>query len=217
MLDLWEKVALAAAVHGVLGLWYWSARRKLSAERRSVVSEPRRFVSERGVAQGAPREPLVFFGHLGGESGVALANMISTHSTIDCLLVPDLESLRAWLAGNEAAALVAHSRAEAPGEAALAIQAFHELQPTGRPALYHAWDYHVGRAAARALACGADGVVMPAIDLSEFFGLVFGVMARASAGAPPPETAKEHEALLRQFAPNSPFWGLADTVESPYY
>ena len=178
---------------------------------------PRFFPSERGRAAGAPAEPLILYGHLGGPSGSQIAQTIASYTTLNCVQIEDLESLEGWLGEHEEAGILAHSRMTAPGEAALGIAAFRVRHPRGRAALYHAWDYNVARGISRALECGADAVMMPAIDGNEMFALLFGVLSRAAEGATPPTSAEEHEALLRAFAPTSPFWTLQDTIESRYY
>lgn len=178
---------------------------------------PRLFVSSRGRAAGTPPEPLILFGHLGTAEGTQTAEMITSHSTLNCVLIEDVETLRHWLSEHEAAGILAMSRPSAPGEAAIAISEFRRRHPNGRAALYQAWDYNVARGAARALECGADAVMMPAIDANEMFNLLFQVLGRVTNGAEPPTSVEEHEALLRELAPNSAFWELQDRVQSPYY
>ncbi len=174
-------------------------------------------VSARGREAGAPSEPLILFGHLGRPEAGQIAETIASYSTLSCVQIEDLDTLERWLELREPAAILALSRMTAPGEAALAIAAFRRRHPERRAALYQAWDYNVGRAARRALECGADAAMMPGIEGNEMFALLFGVISRVAAGAAPPASVEEHEALLRELAPSSPFWGLQDVAESRFY
>lgn len=208
----WVGLAVVAVVGLVV-----IARSRSSSRSPKPPPGPRLVISSRGREAGTPPEPLILFGHLGTADGPQTAGLIASHSTLNCVLIEDLETLRRWLSQNEAAGILAMSRPSAPGEAATAISEFRQRQPKGRAALYQAWDYNVGRGAARALECGADAVMMPAIDANEMFNLLFQVLGRVTNGAEPPNSVEEHEALLRELAPNSAFWELQDRVQSPYY
>lgn len=167
-----------------------------------------------GRQRGAPREPLILFGNLALSDG--FGQVVTTYTTLDCALITAPDQVDAFCAEHDVAGLIAHSRAAYPGEAGEAIAALRRRRP-GRAAIYYAWDYHLERGARRALECGADGLLMPAIDANEMFAYLFAVLRRVGDGAAPPRTVEEHRALLQALAPTSPFWKLQDRVVSPYY
>lgn len=172
------------------------------------------FESRLGREKGADPLPLALVGHL---ATLDLGRTIAEHSTLSCVSVENPEDLERLLDVCEVAGLFAQSRPMAKGEAGKAIEVFRRRFPEKRAVLYQAWDYNVERAAQRALEYGADGVVMPAIEMNEFFPLLFGVLERAGAGTPRPATVEEHRALLRQFAPRSKFWEIQDRAVSELY
>jgi hypothetical protein len=177
------------------------------------MSDPVFIESALGRERGAPTDPLVLLGPLATR---ALGELIAGHSTLCCALLQDVPSLERLLQTRDVVALVAQSAPERPGEAGLAIAAVRRLRPDAA-AIYQAWDYHVERGARRALEYGADGVLMPAIDVNEMFAFVLGVLRRRSSGTAPPTTVEEHVALVRQLAPTSKFWGMQDLIVSEYH
>jgi hypothetical protein len=114
--------------------------------------------------------------------------------------------------------IMAMSRTTHVGEAEAAIKLYREETTSRGMALYGAWDYNVLRAATRALACGADGISMPGIDVNESFAYLFGVLQEVLGGAEPPTTIAAHEARLRRYTSDqSPFWKNQDRIVSTYY
>lgn len=193
---------------------FWSrALSWLVGGRTAASAVPVWIESPLGRANGSPTAPLVLFGNVAGR---ALGDVVAGHSTLRCVLIPTYELLAPLLEEHDVAGMIAHSRPEHPGEAGRAIGELRRLRPRAA-AIYNAWDYHVGRGAQRALEYGADGVLMPAIDVNDLFRFVFGVLGRVGAGAPPPATVEEHVALVREFAGGSPFWELQDRVVSRYF
>ncbi|MGE0707288.1 MAG: hypothetical protein AB7N76_04945 [Planctomycetota bacterium] len=172
-----------------------------------------------GQHQGVPPTPLILYGHLAAPAADprALAGFIAQHSTLNVVEVPDAAVLDAWLAEHQPLALLAMSRPGLQGEAGEAIRRVR-ARAERAPVLYHAWDYDVQRAAARALEYGADGLVLPGIEANELFAVVLGVLDRATRGVARPASVEEHVALLRQLAPTSPFWKLGGQAPpSPEY
>jgi hypothetical protein len=119
--------------------------------------------------------------------------------------------------GLHFACLIARSRPEFSGEAGNAIRVFQEKQRRRAASFYGAWDYNVSRAAARALECEADGIVMPGTDANELFAYLFGIINLVETGSAAPKTTQEHVERLRLFTPASPFWANQDVVESVYF
>jgi hypothetical protein len=104
------------------------------------------------------------------------------------------------------------------GEASRAIRAAQSCVAIRGPKIFAAWDYNVARAAEHALACRADGLLMPGIDSNEMFALLLGILGRTLDGAPPPASASEHEAILRTHtSQKSPFWQNQGRVASPHF
>jgi hypothetical protein len=192
----------------------WDRLKRLFGGAEPPASAPRRIDSALGRERGAPPEPLVLFGNLAASDGIG--QVVATYSTLSCVLIPEPARLDAFCAEHDVAGLVAHSRPEHPGEAGAAIAILRRRRP-GRPALYHAWDYHVERGARRALEYAADGLLMPAIDMNEMFAYLFAILGRSAERVAPPASVEEHHALLQQLAPSSPFWKLQDTIVSPYH
>lgn len=156
---------------------------------------------------------MLVFGH-GCES---LAALLAGSTTISCVSVDALTDLRSVLNDRPLLGLSAMSRPEASGEAGTAIGLFREAYGDTELATYGAWDYNVRRAAVRAIEYQADGVIMPGIATGELLGCFIGYLARVAQYAPRPSTPEEHEAILREFAPSSPFWDVQDRVVSPYF
>lgn len=171
------------------------------------------FDSERGAMQRTPKERFVFYGHA-GDSNAALFPGLSTLYTIH---INSLSALEAYLNSHEIAGLAAMSRVERVGEAGEAIRLLRTIKGPGVLALYGAWDYNVARGATRAIEYGANGVLMPAIDINDQSSYLFNMMALAQKGMKIPTSVEEHEFLLRQFCQRSGFWDIQDVIVSEYY
>ena len=170
-------------------------------------------VSERGRLAGADATPFLVYGH-GSE---ALANSISTWTTLSCLAIQGLEDLRCVLDSRACVGVAAMSRPEALGEAGEAIRFLRAVHGDAEVATYGAWDYNVARAAKRAIEYSADGILMPGIDRGELLQCVMHYLMRVQRFMPRPGTPEEHEAILRPLTPKSPFWSHQDRVVSPFF
>lgn len=157
--------------------------------------------------------PLLVYGH----GAVASAALFSAHTSVACVAADEWDDLVALLADRPFIGILAHSPAERPGEAGRAIRLFRESYGDTETALYSAWDYNVRRAALRAIEYGADGIIMPGIDVNELLQCVIAYLHRVAKGLPRLASPEEHEALLRPLTPKSPFWRLQDRVVSPYF
>jgi hypothetical protein len=176
-------------------------------------------VSKLGGKVSSPH-PAICYGH----EAATFAEHVSEHSSLNTLVPEDIEGLAHVCecegfssVGLHFACLIARSRPEFSGEAGNAIRVFQEKQRRRAASFYGAWDYNVSRAAARALECEADGIVMPGTEANELFAYLFGVMNLVETGSAAPKTTQEHIERLRLFMPASSFWANQDVVESVYF
>ncbi len=172
------------------------------------------FVSQPGEAVGAPKTPLLIFGH---ESDTT-ARFISESTTITCISVHIVEFIKDFASENPTLGLIAQSRTEHSGEAGYAIQLFNSIAKYRAMTIYGAWDYNVERAARKAIEYGADGIEMPGIIDSELFAYLLGILHEVADGAAVPTTVEEHITRLKRYTTDkSPFWSQQDLIFSKYY
>lgn len=172
------------------------------------------FVSQPGEAIGAPKTPLLIFGH---ESDTT-ARFISESTTITCISVHIVEFIKDFASEHPTLGLIAQSRREHSGEAGYAIQLFHTVAKYRAMTIYGAWDYNVERAARKAIEYGADGIEMPGMIDSEVFAYLLGVLKEVAEEAPVPTTVEEHIARLKRYTTDkSPFWSQQNQIFSKYY
>lgn len=172
------------------------------------------FHSQLGAQRGAPDTPLIVYGHM----AEVVARRIAGDTSVSTLAVAGLPALDEVLANIPTLGVIAHSRTTHVGEAGQVITTYRQKATKRGVTLYQAWDYNVARATARALACGADGIVMPGIDANDYYRYVLGVLREVQTGAAAPTTAAQHEARLRKYTTDaSPFWRNQDALKSIYY
>jgi hypothetical protein len=170
--------------------------------------------SPEGERAGASPTPLLVYSHMAQHT----AQRIAHDTTINCIAIAGLEALSAVIGQIPSIGLLAMSRPAHVGEAELAIQRYRQEAPQRQMALYGAWDYHVGRAATRAIACQADGIMMPGIRTDEEYAYILGVMQEVFEGAPPPTSIEAHVARLKRYtSAASPFWQQQELAHSRYY
>ena len=184
--------------------------RRSSSDQASDVA--RHIPSPHGNRPNVSPVPLLVYGH----QAAGTAKVIAEGSTISCLAVKGLDNLVKVLDGRPLIGLEAMSPRDAPGEAGKAIALFHAKYPQGM-ALYASWSYNVERSAKRAIEYGAQGIVMPGIDVRDMLTYIVAIGRRTDSGKPAPSTFEEHVQLLREYTPKSPFWMLQDKPDGPSY
>lgn len=172
----------------------------------------RPFPSPHGDRPNISPDPLLIYGH----NAEGTAKTISEYSTVSCLAVAGLNNLTGVLDGRPLAGLLAMSPRGASGEAGIAIAMFHSSYPQ-HMALYAPWSYNVERSAKWAIKYGAEGVVMPGIVVGDMMNYIIRIGQRTGNGETAPTDVEEHERLLRECTPNSPFWRLQDRPDGPDY
>lgn len=165
---------------------------------------PIRFVSELGRERGANPLPMVIFGHDAHDT----AGFVAEVSTISTVAVETLDDLRAIVARDDVLGIWAHDPEGRAGEAAEAIEIVRAARGR-RVSLWGAWTPDVRAEADKALACGADGLILPEVDAGEMFAYIFAIFQWAAEGGKPPADVEGHLALLRRHFKNSKFWWAA--------
>ena len=183
-----------------------------SVPQKAPVGVARHFPSPHSHRPNFSPVPLLVYGH----NAHGTAKTISEGSSVSCLAVEGMENLAKALEDHLVIGILAMSPSDSPGEAGKAIALFHEKYPEGM-ALYGPWSYNVERSARRAIEYGAQGIIMPGIGVREMLSYIIEIGRRADSGTPGLTTVEEHEQLLRQFTPNSPFWKLQDKPDGPSY
>lgn len=169
------------------------------------VEIPGRFhQSEHNLKRGAPPEPLIYFGH----NNDFLAKVVADDSTFNGLAVDTLAELEAALAAVPCIGLVARSLEDVPGSAGQAIMLFRRFHRSDEMAIYLPWALDVQRAAERAVEYGADGILMSGMLTGEMLATLMDALRRVKTNVPKPGTAEEYVRILRQVAPDSPFWEM---------
>ena len=183
-----------------------------SSPEKAAADIARHFPSPHGNRPNVSAVPLLVYGH----QADGTAKVISEGSTVSCLAVEGLDNLAKVLDGRLLIGFLAMSPRDAPGEAGNAIALFHARYPQGM-ALYESWSYNVERTAKRAIEYGAQGIVMPGIDVRDMLTYIVQIGRRTDSGMPAPATVEEHEELLWESTPNSPFWQLQSEPDGPSY
>ena len=177
----------------------------------SESSPVRVFPSERGRLGGFDSAPLLVY----GQGAAKIGELVAAYSTLSTISIQGLANLSGVLRHvRRAVGLYATSRTGFSGEAGEALSLFRREHPARAALLYGALDYNVERAARKAVELGADGVVMPGIELDEWLEYAFNILREAASGAAPPATVAEHRARIERWAPRSPFWKLQDARAS---
>lgn len=162
---------------------------------------PVRFVSEIGRERGANPLPMVIYGHDAADT----AGFVAEVSTISTVAVEDMADLEAIVARDDVLGIWAHSREDRDGEAEQAIEAVRRARGR-RVSIYGAWTPDVRAEAARAVACRADGLIVPEVDAAEMFAYIFAIFQWAEGGGKPPADVEAHIDLLRRHFKTSKFW-----------
>lgn len=171
-----------------------------------------KYISKRGLEAKADPAVLIIFGHNADNE----AKMIAGLSTLSCVAVEGIDSLKSCVDSESTAGLMTRSRMEHVGEAGEAIALFQQLRP-GQVTLYGAWDYHTGRAADRAVEYKAHGLIMPAMDLNAMMRTIFTRLATKIEPDDLPLAHEDYLEHLKETAADSPFWEMQDLIESQFY
>ena len=172
---------------------------------------PVRYVSELGEKHGANPLPMVIFGHDAADT----AGFVAEVSTISTVAVDSLADLAAILAHDDVLGIWAHSHEGRDGEAEAAIEAVRKARGR-RVSIYGAWTPDVRAEAARAVACRADGLILPEVDAAELFAYIFAIYQWAEGGGHPPADVAAHiELLRRHFKTSKVWWAAANRILDP--
>lgn len=180
--------------------------------------KPRRYFPSRlGQEHGASPLPMVMYGH----DALDTAGFFAEVSTISTVVAEDPDELEAVLA-EDVVGIFAMDRPDHAGEAARAVARLREVHGR-RLSLLGAWSQDVRAEVAAALACGADGVILPDCDAGEMFRYIFDLFRWVGEGGPVPADEAAHVRLLRHHFASSKFWwseanrlnGLSEPGGSP--
>lgn len=119
------------------------------------------------------------------------------------------EDFSAALPERKYAMLIALSPFDDSGAAGRAIRAFRELNPDALT-VYHGTDYRLAVSGPRALACGADVLIVGGVlDRNLIFLLGTSLLLKSRQGIEP--SLEFYTRLLEITCAESPFWQLQDT------
>jgi hypothetical protein len=149
-------------------------------------------VSHAGSVAIVPAIALIIYGHRARDTARRLAIVMGRN----CIAVEDLKTLQIILRERWFMGVVARVDGSNRTDAGKAIKLFRKYYPDAGVAIYAAWDEDIEQAAQQALACQADGIVMPDLDATATAAYLTAVIERIERDEPRPATVAEHRDLL---------------------
>ena len=181
-----------------MGLFDWFRRRH-----RATDTE----LADQHVVQNVPMltEPILLF-----MESPAFAKVFEAVPSWQVIHARSFEQFGAALPQRKYAMLIALSPSDDSGAAGRAIRAFRMLNPEALT-VYHGTDYRLPVSGRRALACGADVLMVGGVlDRNLIFCLGTALLLKSRQGIEPSQ--EFYIRLLELTCAESPFWTLQDTA-----